>query len=74
MVFNVKIDGRTFTFYSGMEALDFLVSAARAITQKSWESELPDLGIVLDIKDQEEPKPAEEPAEDLEQLEKECEA
>lgn len=74
MVFNVKIDGRTFTFYSGMEALEFLVTAARAITKKSWESEIPDLGIVLDIKEQEEPKPAEEPAEDLEQLEKECEA
>lgn len=75
MVFNVKIDGRTFTFYSGMEALDFLVTAARAITKKSWESDIPDLGIVLDIKDQEEPAPEEE--EELhcdEQLEKECEA
>lgn len=74
MVFNVKIDGRTFTFYSGMEAFDFLVTAARAITKKPWESELPDIGIVLNIKEQEEPKPAEEPAEDLEELEKECEA
>lgn len=73
LVFNVRIDGRTFSFYSGVEALVFLVTAARTITQKSWESELPDLGIVLDIKEQEEPKPAEEPAEDLEQLEKECE-
>ncbi len=73
MVFNVKIDGRTFTFYSGMEALDFLVAAARAITKKSWESEIPDLGIVLVIKEPEEPKPAEEPA-DLEELEEECEA
>lgn len=68
MVFNVKIDGRTFTFYSGVEALDFLVAAARAITMKSWESEIPDLGIVLDIKEQE------EPAEDPEKLEEECEA
>lgn len=74
MVFNVKIDGRTFSFYSGVEALDFLVSAARTITQKSWESELPDLGIELVIKEQEEPRPTVEPAEDLEQLEKECEA
>lgn len=74
MVFNVKIDGRTFSFYSGVEALDFLVTAARSISKKSWESEIPDLGIMLDIKEQEEPKPAEEPAEDLEQLEKECEA
>lgn len=68
MVFNVKIDGRTFSFYSGVEALDFLVTAARSISKKSWESELPDLGIYLDIKE------PEEPAEDLEQLEKECEA
>lgn len=77
MVFNVKIDGRTFTFYSGMEALDFLVTAARAITKKSWESEIPDLGIVLDIKEPEEPVPGEEPEEEIrcdEQLEKECEA
>lgn len=84
MVFNVKIDGRTFSFYSGVEALDFLVTAARAITKKSWESEIPGLGIELDIKEQEEPKPAEEPAEGPyepwkgprcdEQLEKECEA
>lgn len=77
MVFNVRIDGRTFSFYSGVEALDFLVTAARTITQKSWESELPDLGIVLDLKEQEKPKPAEEPEEELhcdEQLEKECEA
>lgn len=77
MVFNVRIDGRTFTFYSGVEALDFLVTAARAITKKSWESEIPDLGIVLDIKEQEEPKPEEEPEEEIrcdEQLEKECEA
>lgn len=77
MVFNVKIDGRTFSFYSGVDALDFLVLAARTITQKSWESELPDLGIELTIKEQEEPKPAEEPEEEIhcdEQLEKECEA
>ena len=80
MVFNVKIDGRTFTFYSGVEALDFLVAAARAITKKSWESGVPDLGIVLDIKE-EEPKPEEEELEEPwkgprcdEQLEKECEA
>lgn len=70
MVFNVKIEGRTFSFYSGVEALDFLVTAARAITKKSWESEIPDLGIVLDIK---EPAPEEEIRCD-EQLEKECEA
>lgn len=77
MVFNVKIDGRTFTFYWGAEALDFLVTAARAITKKSWESEFPNLGIVLDIKEQEEPVQAEEPEEEIrcdEQLEKECEA
>lgn len=71
MVFNVKIDGRTFSFYSGVEALDFLVTAARAITKKSWESEIPDLGIVLDIKEPEEP---EEEIRCDEQLEKECEA
>lgn len=77
MVFNVRIDGRTFSFYSGVEALDFLVTAARAITKKSWESEIPDLGIVLDIKEPEEPVPEEEPEEEIrcdEQLEKECEA
>lgn len=83
MIFNVKIDGRTFSFYSGVEAQDFLVTAARSISKKSWESELPGLGIELVIKDQEEPKPAEE-SEELEepwkgprcdeQLEKECEA
>lgn len=73
LVFNVKIDGRTYTFRSGVTALDFLVTAARAITQKSWESELPDLGIVLNIEEQEEPKPEEELHCD-EQLEKECEA
>ena len=73
MVFNVKIDGRTFSFYSGVDALDFMVSAARTMTRKPWESEIPDIGIVLDIKDLEEPKPEEELHCD-EQLEKECEA
>ena len=71
MVFNVKIDGRIYSFYSGVAALDFLVTAARSITQKSWESELPDLGIVLDIKEKEEP---EEELHCDEELEKECEA
>lgn len=77
IVFNVRIDTRTYRFYSGVEALDFLATAARAITRKPWESELPDIGIVLDIKEQEEPVPEEEPEEEVtcdEQFEKECEA
>ena len=77
IVFNVRIDGRTYSFNSGVGALDFLMAAARTITQKPWENDLPELGIVLDIKELEEPKPEEEPEEDLhcdEQLEKECEA
>ena len=72
IVFNVRIDGRTYSFNSGVGALDFLMAAARTITQKSWESELPELGIVLDIQEMKEPE--EEPMESLEQLEKECEA
>lgn len=77
IVFNVRIDGRTYSFNSGVGALDFLMAAARTITQKPWENGLPELGIVLDIKEMEEPKQEEEPEEDLhcdEQLEKECEA
>lgn len=73
MVFNVRIDGRTFSFYSGVDALDFMTTAARAIVKKPWERELPDLGIVLDIVEPQEPEEPEELRCD-EKLEKECEA
>lgn len=72
IVFNVRIDGRTYSFNSGVGALDFLMAAARTITQKPWENGLPELGIVLDIKELEEPKPEEDLHCD-EELEKECE-
>ena len=62
--------------------MDFARVASRHILKKSWESELPEIGVKI-VTTQEEPKPAEEPAEldepwkgprCDEQLEKECEA
>lgn len=71
--YTVIIDSRFYEFGSGAAALEFAHLAARHMTKKSWETELPDVMIKIVPVEPEEIE-AEEPAEDLEQLEKECEA
>jgi hypothetical protein len=68
----VKIDGRVFEFTEGESAMEFAESALFTITKKSWETEAPDIEIRLAL-EEEEPV-LEEESEDLEELEKECEA
>lgn len=73
--YEVWIDGRNYKFSNGIDAMDFARVASRHILKKSWETEIPEIGVKI-VTTQEEPEdPEEEPKpEDLEQLEKECEA
>lgn len=74
--YEVWIDGRVYKFLNGLDAMDFAKVASRHITKKSWESELPEIGVKI-ITVPEEPEVVKEPEEELhcdEQLEKECEA
>lgn len=80
--YEVWIDGRVYKFLNGLDAMDFAKVASRHITKKSWESEIPEIGVKI-VTTQEEPEEP-EVVEDLEepwkgprcdeQLEKECEA
>ncbi len=73
--YEVWIDGRTYKFSNGIDAMDFARVASRHILKKSWESEIPeiDVKIVTTQEEPEEPEVVEELHCD-EQLEKECEA
>lgn len=69
----VKIDGRVFEFTESEAAMEFAEMAIYTITKKSWETEEPEVEIRL-VYEEDPEETEEEPAEDLEQLEKECEA
>lgn len=73
--YEVWIDGRNYKFSNGIDAMDFARVASRHILKKSWESEIPEIGvkIVTTQEEPEEPEVVEEIRCD-EQLEKECEA
>lgn len=70
--YEVWIDGRTYKFSNGIDAMDFAGVASRHILKKSWEREIPEIGVMI-VTTQEEPEVVEEIHCD-EQLEKECEA
>lgn len=75
IIYEVRVDGRAYTFTQGNDAVDFAWNLARHINKKSWESELPEIDIKLVLLEEE----IIETEEKLELrcdevLEKECEA
>lgn len=71
--YTVIIDGRSYEFTGGRTALEFANIAIEHMIKKSWETELPDVAIKVELVEEE----LEEEEEDIhcdEELERVCEA
>lgn len=72
--YTVKVGNQIYEFDNARHALDFANTARYTCSSLTWDDEPVEITIQLFPIIEEEETKAEEPAEDLEQLEKECEA